>query len=292
MLSSMTGYGKARKASGGREIGVELRSVNHRYFEFSARLPRSCAYMEEKLKSLVRAKVSRGKVDLSLTVTALEDPDTAVLVNRPLARGYLEALRGLGKELGVADDITLATLCRMNDIFMLRRAEPDEDALWDAVRETALEAISHYLDMRAAEGARLKEDIEERLSAILLLVARVEERSPLTTEEYRARLYNKLLEVLEGRQPDDQRILTEAAIFAEKTAVAEETVRLKSHVSQLREILSAGDAMGRKLDFLVQELNREANTVGSKCQDLEIARIVVDMKSEIEKIREQIQNIE
>jgi uncharacterized protein (TIGR00255 family) len=248
--------------------------------------------MEEKLKSLVRAKVSRGKVDLSLTVTALEDPDTAVLVNRPLARGYLEALRGLGKELGVADDITLATLCRMNDIFMLRRAEPDEDALWDAVRETALEAISHYLDMRAAEGARLKEDIEERLSAILLLVARVEERSPLTTEEYRARLYNKLLEVLEGRQPDDQRILTEAAIFAEKTAVAEETVRLKSHVSQLREILSAGDAMGRKLDFLVQELNREANTVGSKCQDLEIARIVVDMKSEIEKIREQIQNIE
>ncbi len=292
MISSMTGYGKAQQLIGGREISVEIRSVNHRFFEFSARVPRSMAYLEEKLKSLVYGQVSRGKVDVSLTVVSLEEPDAQVQINTPLAKGYLEALRGLSQELKVEDDITLSSLARFHDIFVLRRVELDADALWEAVRQVAQEALEHYLAMRAAEGEKLRADILERLDIIEGYVSQVEERSPQTVEEYRARLYAKLSEVLQNQQIEEQRILTEAAIFAEKIAVDEETVRLRSHIAQLREFLQSGQPVGRKMDFLVQEFNREANTIGSKAQDIEIAKTVVELKSEIEKIREQVQNIE
>ena len=292
MIYSMTGYGRAQQLIGGRDISVEIRSVNHRFFEFSTRLPRSMGYLEEMLKGLVHSQVSRGKIDLSLTVLALEEPGAQVLLNRPLAEGYLAALRELGQQLDVEDDISLSGLARFGDIFVLRKNEVDEDALSSAVKEVATQALEHYMSMRRNEGEKLRDDIISRLDNILGYVAQVEERAPQLAEQYRERLYQKLCEVLENQQVDQQRILTEAAIFAEKTAVDEETVRLRSHLSQLREILSGQGQVGRKLDFLVQEMNREANTIGSKAHDIEIARVVVEIKSEIEKIREQIQNIE
>ena len=292
MISSMTGYGRAGELIGGREISVEIRSVNHRFFEFSARLPRSFNYLEEKLKALVYKKLSRGKIDLHLTIISLEETGTEVEVNRPLAAGYLAALRSLGGELGIRDDITLSSISRFHDIFILHKTELDEDALWANVEQVASQALERCLAMRATEGEKLRQDIESRLELILEHVGKVDERAPQIVEEYRRRLYQKLCEVLENHQADEQRILTEAAIFAEKTAVSEEIVRLRSHIGQLRDILSGGRAMGRKLDFLVQELNREANTIGSKAQDIQVAKIVVEIKSEIEKIREQIQNIE
>jgi len=292
MISSMTGYGRGGKLISGRDIGVEIRSVNHRFFEFSARLPRYCSYMEEKLKNLVYERVSRGKVDFSLTIIAVDSPGVEVAADKALAAGYLAAMRELSGELGIDDDVTLSSLARFHDIFTLRKAELDENALWNDVKTVAAEALEKYLAMRKNEGEKLAADIEERLAQILQGVAVVEERSPQNAEEYRNRLYQKMCEILEKHQIDEQRILQEAAIFAEKTAVAEETVRLRSHISQMREILGSGAPVGRKLDFLVQELNREVNTIGSKAQEIEISKVVVQIKSEIEKIREQIQNIE
>lgn len=292
MTKSMTGYGRAQKLLDGREITVEIRSVNHRFFEFSARVPRSLGYLEEKLKTALSGKIARGKVDVTVTVLNVEDSAAQVEINRALARSYMEAIRGLGESLGLADDMTLSQLTRFGDIFLVRKDEEDADAVWDGVRVVLDDALEQFLAMRDSEGAKLLEDLTTRLEIIENLVAQVEARSPRTVEEYRARLYAKLTEVLQDRQIDDARILTEAAVFAEKTAVAEETVRLASHLDQFREIAAQGGSCGRKLDFLVQEFNREANTIGSKAQDLEIARLVVDIKSEIEKIREQIQNIE
>jgi uncharacterized protein (TIGR00255 family) len=277
---------------GGREISVEIKSVNHRFFEFSPRLPRAYAYLEEKLKALVYSKASRGKVDLSLSILTLEGASASVEINAALAGSYLAALRGLGERLGVKDDITLSSLARFSDIFSVRKAEDDEDAVWADVSAVAFEALDTFLEMRAKEGEKLAADILGRLAAIEAHVAAVEELSPKTVEEYRQKLTAKITEVLEQKQLDESRILTEAAIFAEKIAVAEETVRLKSHIGQFRANLKGKEPAGRKLDFLVQELNREANTIGSKAQNIEIAKIVVEIKSEIEKIREQIQNIE
>jgi uncharacterized protein (TIGR00255 family) len=292
MVSSMTGYGRAQKMIGGRDITVEMKSVNHRFFEFSPRISRSYAYLEEKLKSLVYDKVSRGKVDLSLTVVQLEGTGAEVEINKPLAEAYLKAMRGLGGALGLNDDITLTSLARFGDIFIVRKTGDDEDAVWNAVREVAGEALLKFVSMRASEGEKLKDDVIMRLEAIEGYVKGVEAAAPKTLEDYRTKLTAKITEVLEQKQIDEARILTEAAIFAEKISVNEETVRLNSHIGQFRSILKGGGAVGRKLDFLVQELNREANTIGSKAQDIEIARIVVEIKSEIEKIREQIQNIE
>ena len=292
MIYSMTGYGRAQQLIGGRDITVEIRSVNHRYFEFSTRLPRSMGYLEEILKALVHSRVSRGKIDLNLTVLSLEEHGSQVLLNRPLAEGYLTALRTLGQQLDVEDDISLSNLARFGDIFVLRKSEVDEDALSEAVKAVATGALEQYLTMRRTEGEKLRTDIVSRADAILRFVGQVEERAPQLTAQHRERLYQKLCEVLENQQIDQQRILTEAAIFAEKTAVDEEVVRLRSHLSQLREIIVSGGQVGRKLDFIVQEMNREANTIGSKAHDIEITKVVVEIKSEIEKIREQIQNIE
>lgn len=292
MTGSMTGYGRAQETIGGKEIGVEIKSVNHRFFEFSPRVPRAYAYLEDKLKALVNAGVSRGKVDLSVSIVALEGSTAKVEINRALAGEYLAALRGLGGELGIADDITLSAISRFSDIFAVRRQEEDEDEIWQAVRQVAQRALEKFLAMRAAEGEKLADDIRGRLLAIEGHVTEIERQAPKTAEDYRTRLEAKIAEILADRQIDEARILTEAAIFAERVAADEETVRLRSHIAQFRQILSAEKQVGRKLDFLVQELNREANTIGSKAQDINISRAVVEIKSEIEKIREQIQNLE
>ncbi len=291
MVKSMTGYGRAQKLIGSRDITVELKSVNHRYFEFSCRVPRSFGFLEEKLKSFVQQRVSRGKIDCYVGIVSDEEAGT-VKVNRALASSYLAALRDLQTETGLEDDIRLSTLVRFSDLFTVEKNEADEDEVWNAVAEVAGEAAERFVSMRAAEGGRMKDDVLSRLEAVERLTAMVEEQSPKTVEDYRAKLYQKLSDVLADRSVDEGRVLTEAAVFAERIAVAEETVRLRSHIAQYREILSTGGAVGRKLDFLTQELNREANTIGSKAQDLAVARAVVEIKSEIEKIREQIQNIE
>ena len=292
MIKSMTGYGRAQEIVDGREITVEIRAVNHRFFEFSSRVPRAYAYLEEKLKSLLQGAIARGKVEAAVTVVTLEGESSDVQINHALAAQYLAALRGMGQDLGIQDDVTVSTIARFGDIFVVRRGQEDMDQVWEGARQVAEKALEGFLSMREVEGRRLREDLENRLAAMEELVSRVEEQSPRTVEAYRARLTQKMEEVLGQAGIDEQRILAEAAIFADHIAVDEETVRLRSHIQGFREIMDAGQAMGRKLDFLVQEMNREANTIGSKGQDVEVARIVVELKSQIEKIREQIQNIE
>ena len=292
MILSMTGYGRAEQVLNGRSIAVELRSVNSRYFEYSSRIPRSCAFMDDRLKKLMNASISRGKVELSLQMQTVDAPDTVVEVDYPLAQSYYKALRSLGETLGVSNDVTVDKLARFPDVLVVRRAAADEDQLWADVEAVAQQALASFIAMRAAEGEKLRDDVLGRLSHIEEMVGEVEKNTAGRVEAYTQRLYEKLKLLLEDRNIDESRILTEAAIFADKTAIDEETVRLHSHIAQYREILSLSEPVGRKLDFLTQELNRETNTIGSKCQQLDITRIVVDMKAEIEKIREQIQNIE
>ena len=292
MIRSMTGYGRAQAVIGGRDITVEIRSVNHRYLEFSAKLPRGCGYLEDKLKGLAQGAASRGKVEVGVLLQTVDSPDTQVAVNKELARAYVGALREMGEELGLTDVLSLSVVARFGEIFTLRRSPDDEEAIWAAVEQVARQAVERFVAMRRAEGARLREDILGRLLTIEAGVARVEERSPQTVAEYRARLTARMEELLGKAAIDEQRILAEAALVADRLAVDEETVRLRSHLAQLRTILDSPEAVGRKLDFLVQEMNREANTIGSKAQDVAIAQVVVEIKSEIEKIREQIQNIE
>ena len=292
MIRSMTGYGRAEVLVNGRNILVEIRSVNHRYFEFSCRSPRAYGFLESRLKTYLQGKLSRGKVDVNVSIQTVEGSSASVQVNRELAASYVQALRALEEPLGLRDDLSLSVISRFSDIFTVNKETEDEDAIWADVLQVADEATGRFVQMRETEGAKMKEDVESRLDFILQAVEQVEARSPKTVEEYRARLYHKMSEVLGNTQIDEQRILTEAALYAEKIAVSEETVRLRSHVGQFRAILAQGGPVGRKLDFLIQECNRETNTIGSKAQDIEIARIVVDIKSEIEKIREQIQNIE
>jgi len=292
MTRSMTGFGRAQEILEGREITVEVRSVNHRYFEYTSRVPRSYAYLEERLKSYVQKRIARGKVDAAVTIVTLDSGDTDVQINHTLARQYLQALRGMGTELGLQDDVTVASLARFTDIFVVRKTAEDADAVWALVERVADKAMDAFVSMRAAEGQRMKDDILSKLVNIETLVGRVEQQSPRTVEAYRARLTARMNEVLADTGVDEGRILQEAALFADRIAVDEETVRLRSHIAQFRTILDSPEAVGRKLDFLVQEMNREANTIGSKAQDVEVAHMVVDLKSEIEKIREQIQNIE
>ncbi len=292
MIKSMTGYGRGQQIVDGREITVEIKSVNHRYFEFSARVPRAYGYLEEKLKSFVQNKVSRGKVDVGVTIFNIEGKDAQIEVNQSIAVGYIDALRKANETIGLTDDLALSQLIRLPDIFNVVKTTEDEEVIWNLVKTVAEEALDNFVSMRETEGQKMNDDINSRLSYISELVEKVEKRSPLVTEAYRERLYNKISEILNDKKIDEQRILTEAAIFSEKTAVDEETVRLKSHIQQFTSLLNSTEAVGRKLDFLIQEFNRESNTIGSKAQDVEITRIVVELKSEIEKIREQIQNIE
>ena len=288
----MTGYGRDQQLLHGRSITVEIRSVNHRYFEFSCRAPRGCAFLEDRLKRALQSAISRGKVEVALTLQTVESRNTSVAVDHALAGQYITALRALGEEYSLPDDLTLSTICRLPDIFTLCRGEEDEEELAADVLLVLQNALKQFVAMRETEGERLKADVLSRLVAMEEHLTFVEERSPQTIAEYRARLTAKLTELLNGAVPDENRILTEAAIVADRLAVDEETVRLRSHFAQLRKILESTEPVGRKLDFLVQEMNRETNTIGSKCSDTAIASHVVEMKSEIEKIREQIQNIE
>lgn len=292
VLKSMTGYGRAQKILNGRDITVEIRSVNHRYYEYTSRIPRTYSYIDEKLKALLKTSISRGKIDVSVTINNIEGKDSEIAVNKSIAEGYVSALRGSADELGLKDDLTLSNLIKLPDIFNVQKTPDDEEQVWNDVHEITNEALEKFIDMRSVEGKILGENIIDKADYILEMVGKIEELSPQTVENYRNRLYKKLSEVLEDKNIDDQRILTEAAIFSEKIAVDEETVRLRSHISQLKTILESDEAVGRKLDFVVQEINREVNTIGSKAQDLNVTKIVVEMKSEIEKIREQIQNIE
>ena len=292
MMRSMTGFGRERMMLNGRDILVEVRSVNHRYNELSVKLSRAYMYLEEPLKKLVQDNISRGKTEISVTITNISAPDTSIEVNTSVARGYIDALRKANEELGLMDDLSLSRIIRFQDIFTVVKAADDEDAVWNDVKTVAQSALSKFVSMREAEGAKMKEDVLMRLELIEKMVSFIEEKSPETTAAYREKLYAKLTELLSGQQIDEQRILTEAAIFSEKIAVDEETVRLRSHISQFRTLLETESIVGRKLDFLVQEMNREANTTGSKAQNIDITRTVIDIKSEIEKIREQIQNIE
>ena len=292
MVSSMTGYGKCTEILNGREITVEIKSVNHRFFEFSSRIPRAYGFLEEKIKSFVQSKVSRGKIEVLVSVINVETADTVISVNEAVAKGYIDALRTLCEPLGVDDDIRLSTVSRFPDVFTVTRADTDEEILWNDVKSVAETAVEAFVEMRRIEGQNLKTDLLSRLVNIEELVSKVEERSPQRVAEYRERLYKKISEVLENHSIDESRIITEVAIFSDKVAVDEETVRLRSHIGQFREILEYDGPVGKKLDFLIQEFNREANTIGSKSQDAEGAKYVVEIKSEIEKIREQIQNVE
>ena len=294
MIRSMTGYGRAQMTIDTMSITVELRSVNHRYFEFSSRVPRNYGFLDEKLKSFVGSLVARGKVECYVSVENLEDGEVEILVNHSLANSYINALNELAKrnDLVLRDDLVLSTLARNNDIFAVHKQEADEEKIWNAVKTVTEEAVAKFVSMREAEGEKLKADVLYRADEILKKVAVIEERSPETVKEYNDKLLARINEFLSDVQVDEQRLLTECAIFADKVAVAEETVRLRSHIDQLRLFMDSNEAIGRKIDFLVQEMNREANTIGSKAQDVTIARNVIDIKAEIEKIREQIQNIE
>lgn len=292
MVLSMTGYGRAGALLHGRDIKVELRSVNARFFEYSSRLPRSCAFMEDKLKQLVASRVSRGKVELSLSLQTVTAADTVVTVNWQLAQGYRTALNAMSERMDLKNDVTVGMLARFPDVLTQTAAPTNEEELWQDVQSVAGQALDAFVAMRATEGEKLKEDVSGRLNTIEALVAQIEKDSAGRVQAYSEKLYARLQELLGDRNIDEARLVTEAAIFADKTAIDEETVRLHSHVGQYREILELNEPIGRKLDFLTQELNRESNTIGSKCQDVAITRLVVELKSEIEKIREQIQNIE
>lgn len=292
MIKSMTGYGRSQMTVDGMNITLDIKSVNHRYFEFAARVPRAYSFLEEKLKSFFAGAVSRGKVECSVTIEMLEESDALISVNHPLVKGYLAAYEELAETYGLRNDVSVSTVSKIPDAFTIRKQQTDEDKIWNAVSAAAAAALNDFMSMREREGEKLRADVSSRLDTILELVAYVEERSPETVKEYNAKLVARLGELLGDTSIDEQRILTEAAIFADKIAVAEETVRLRSHISQFRTFLEAEVPIGKKMDFLIQEFNREANTIGSKGQDVEIARRVVDIKAEIEKIREQIQNIE
>lgn len=294
MIRSMTGFGRAQQNVDSMNVTVEIKSVNHRYFEFNSRVPRNYGFLEEKLKSFVGSLVSRGKVECYVSIENLEESDVEIVVNHSLAKSYLNAINELAEanNLAIRDDLALSSLIRYNDVFTTHKQEADEDRIWNAVKSTVEVAVSKFVEMREVEGEKLKNDVLSRADLILSKVAVIEERSPETVKEYNDKLLNRINEFLSDVQVDEQRLLTECAIFADKVAVAEETVRLRSHIDQLRELLESNEAIGRKIDFLVQEMNREANTIGSKAQDVTIARNVIDIKAEIEKIREQIQNIE
>ena len=294
MIRSMTGYGRSQNTVETMNITVELKSVNHRYFEFNSRVPRNYGFLDEKLKSYIGSRVSRGKVECYVSVENLEDDDVEILVNHSLAESYLGALKELAErnDLSLRDDLAMSSLARYNDIFTVHKKEADEEKIWNAVKAVTEVAVDKFIFMRETEGNKLKNDILSRAELILEKVSVIEERSPETVKEYNDKLLARVNEFLSDIQVDEQRLLTECAIFADKVAVAEETVRLRSHIDQLRQFLDSDEAVGRKTDFLVQEMNREANTIGSKAQDVTIARCVIDIKAEIEKIREQIQNIE
>lgn len=292
MVRSMTGYGRHQETIDSMNITVEIKSVNHRYFDFSSRTPRIYGFLDEKLKSFVQSKVARGKIECYVQVDNLEDNSVVVEINHSLAKGYVEAFKSLSEAYDLDNNLNAGILARFNDVLLIRKEEADEEKIWNAVKAVAETAVDKFISMRKVEGEKLRDDICSRADNILEKVEYVESRSPETVKEYTQKLLVRMNDVLAGVNIDEARILTEAAIYADKVAVAEETVRLRSHLEQLKGFFESEESIGRKMDFLVQEINREANTIGSKACDVEIARCVLDIKSEVEKIREQVQNIE
>ena len=292
MIKSMTGYGRAIETIGNKEITVELRSVNNRYLDCAVKLPRFLAFAEDAVKRKVKEAIQRGKVDVFVSVNLTAGTDTTVTLNRPVLEGYLAAMKTIAADYPVKDDISVTALTRFPDIFLVEKEEEEEDKVLGEILSVVEKALEKHTAMRCQEGDAMEADLRSRAKTILALVSDIEERSPQTVQEYRERLYAKMQEVLENTGIDENRILSEAAIFADRIAVDEETVRLRSHFAQMDAMLASGGAIGRKLDFLLQEMNREANTIGSKGNDLQQARTVVEIKAELEKIREQVQNIE
>lgn len=292
MIKSMTGYGSAKGIAEGLELSIELKSVNNRFLDTAVRIPRTYLFAEESVKAAVQRHITRGKVDVFVTIDSSKADDVVVKVNEPLLKGYLAAIRETAEIYNLPNDATAMSVCRFPDVLSVEKKEVDQEAMAAAIASVLEQALCEYDAMRAKEGRKLHDDIASRVANILRMVGIVEQESPKTVADYKARLEQKMREILESKTIDESRILTEAAIFADKVAVDEETVRLRSHISQMTELIESDIPVGRKLDFLVQEMNRETNTIGSKCQNASIAHVVVDIKAEIEKIREQIQNIE
>ncbi len=292
MIKSMTGYGRSEAVIDGKKIFCEIKSVNHRYSDYSIKVPRNLGFLEDKVKKLASEKISRGKVDIYVGIEYCETSDRKIYLNTELAKEYIKALGQLRDEMSLRDDISVMNVARFPDIFRAERLEEDEDKLWEAVSGVVKNALEEFSKMRAREGERIEADLTARIEYMRSVAAKIEARSPETVNEYKNKLYAKIKEVLDGREVDEARVLTEVAIFADKVAVNEETVRLSSHFDEFYKIISADEPAGRRLDFLIQEINREINTTGSKANDIEISRFVVELKGETEKLREQVQNIE
>lgn len=292
VLKSMTGYGRNEAITGGKKIMCEIKSVNHRYSDYSIKVPRYYGFLEDKVRGYVSSCIKRGKIDIYISVESYDEADRDISVNSELAKSYIDALIKLRDEFSLRDDISVMSVARYPDIFVQERKEEDEDEIWENVKSVLDGAVTAFTAMREREGERIQKDLEARVEYMKTLAHSIEERSPQTVEEYRTRLYDKIKEVLADREIDEARILTEAAIFADKVAVNEEMVRLASHFEEFYQIVNSNEPAGRKLDFLIQEINREINTTGSKASDIDIAKIVVELKAETEKLREQIQNIE
>lgn len=292
MARSMTGFGRAQAETEKMTVSVELKSVNHRYFELYSRVPRTYGFLEEKIKSYLQGRIARGKVECIVSIEALDTDDVVVKVNHSLAKAYLSALNELSETYEIRNDVSATSLTRYGEVFSVHKEETDEEAVWEVVKTALESAVDNFIAMREREGVKLREDICGRADTILDMVSFVEKRSPQTVREHNEKIKQRMRDLLGDANVDEQRLLTEAAIYADKVAVDEETVRLRSHIDQLKSMFDDTVAVGRKMDFLVQEINREANTIGSKASDIDITRTVVDIKAEIEKIREQVQNIE
>lgn len=292
MIKSMTGFGRAVAETDGYVITVEIKSVNHRYFEFSSRIPRQYGFLDDKLKSYINSRVSRGKVECYVSIDALNTEAAQVVVNNTLASAYVSALKELSKNYDLKEDFGASTVARFQDVLVVKKADEDEEKIWSYVKSVTDTALDKFIAMRTVEGEKMKNDISSRADYILSCVEYIEKRSHETVKEYNDKLVERVHDLIGDVSLDEGRVIQEVAIYADKVAVAEETVRLRSHLDQLKAFINADEPVGRKMDFLVQEINRETNTIGSKANDVDIARKVVDIKAEVEKIREQIQNIE
>lgn len=292
MIRSMTGYGRASETIGGMNVTVEIKSVNNRYLDFTPKVYKAYSFIEDKMKNYIRSVISRGKVDCSVQIEMLEDESVNIGLNEAYARGYFEALKKLADEFGIENDVTVSVMARNPDVFRISKTEADEEKIWNAVETVLGKAVGAFVFMRETEGEKLRADILGKADEILGNVEFIEKKSPECVKEYREKIETRIRELLDGADVDETRLLTETAVYADRIAVDEETVRLRSHISQLRKFMDSKEPVGRKLDFLVQEINREANTIGSKAQNTEIANRVIAIKADVEKIREQIQNIE
>lgn len=288
----MTGYGRNEAMSGGKKILCEIKSVNHRYSDYTIKVPRYYGFLEDKVRAFISEYISRGKVDVYVAVESFADSDKEIVLNTELAKSYVEALKSIRCTFGLTDEIKSIDIARFPDVIVQERKDEDEEEVWSAVKDVLAPAAAAFVAMREREGERIQKDIENRIEYMKTLVSKIEQRSPQTVCEYQDRLYAKIKDLLRDKEIDDARVLTEVAIFADKVAVNEETVRLASHFEEFYRIIGINEPAGRKLDFLIQEINREINTTGSKANDIEIAKLVVDLKAETEKLREQIQNIE